>query len=644
MSQMDRRSFLVSSLVLGIDLPDGAATADEPAGRVTDVLGADRRLDKSVTLRVKRDPLSDVVSELRRQTGVRIEAAAGVADEPAIVFVSEQPARDVMGQIAALFDYTWRRYGASGAYRYELYQDADSRKEEERLRAEELRRLKEALRSQIDRYVRLSGRPAEELVKEAESLRAAVDTADLQRRRVPQEEQFAIQMTREWRERQAQMSAVQAMADPHQRALLRLVTALTPVQWDSLLQEEPLVYSSLREPGTLPLPKAIEQVLRAEPPAWRLPGDRPVPDIPQFEGQARFAEQLRVDWRRAIGFHVCLKARLREFIGPGSIGVGLKTSAVLPEKRQSATHGRDMRIGASMLRLEFPPPAEMSSEEAALDPVLAARRRLVLARKVDNSSDEWWSEWLTVVLAGLATSYSLNLVADGYRIFINPPPRDRSGEEMSLYDALNHYVLPGSRWRRDGEFVRVRRRRWHAVRLTEIPRRVERQWAGYLRARRSLTLDETAAWVLALTCGGILGGIVISRLGIKRCLWPMVLCLNIPNLFYVWAAFAKPGVGAVTALVAVDQFGYGFGFSAYMVYLMFVSQGSRYETSNYAIATGLMALGAMFAGIASGYLQQALGYTGFFVVVCLATIPGMITLFFIPLDREDIRRAPVEID
>ena len=150
--------------------------------------------------------------------------------------------------------------------------------------------------------------------------------------------------------------------------------------------------------------------------------------------------------------------------------------------------------------------------------------------------------------------------------------------------------------------------------------------------------------VLALATGGILGGFVIARWGIKRCLWPMVLSLNIPNVFYVWAALAKPGVAAVTGLIAVDQFGYGFGFSAYMVYLMFVSQGSRFQTSNYAIATGLMALGAMGAGILSGFLQVRLGYPAFFITVCLLTIPGMITLFFIPLDRDDIYQAPVELD
>jgi PAT family beta-lactamase induction signal transducer AmpG len=157
--------------------------------------------------------------------------------------------------------------------------------------------------------------------------------------------------------------------------------------------------------------------------------------------------------------------------------------------------------------------------------------------------------------------------------------------------------------------------------------------------------------VIALTAGGILGGTVISKFGIKKSIWPMVLSLNLPNLLYVWAAFTKPGLAGVGAVIAFDQFGYGFGFSAYMVYLMFISQGSNFKTSHYAISTGLMALGAMLAGIVSGYLQTALaaqnpalGYAWFFVVVCVCTIPGMLTLFFIPMDKDDLKVAPVELD
>ncbi|MCW5942028.1 MAG: hypothetical protein KIS66_07335 [Fimbriimonadaceae bacterium] len=183
---------------------------------------------------------------------------------------------------------------------------------------------------------------------------------------------------------------------------------------------------------------------------------------------------------------------------------------------------------------------------------------------------------------------------------------------------------------------------------------------GGLAVPTSTVGTITGMWgVLGLTLGGILGGFVIAKWGIKRCLWPMVLSLNIPNLFYVWAAFNLPQLAGsqpayvssmVQWLIFADQFGYGFGFSAYMVYLMFVAQGDdALETSRYAIATGLMAFGAMVAGIVSGYAYKPFaedpsGYGKFFVVVCLCTIPGMLTLPFIPMDKRDIKTAAIDID
>jgi PAT family beta-lactamase induction signal transducer AmpG len=136
--------------------------------------------------------------------------------------------------------------------------------------------------------------------------------------------------------------------------------------------------------------------------------------------------------------------------------------------------------------------------------------------------------------------------------------------------------------------------------------------------------------VVALTAGGLLGGVVIDRVGLRRALWPMVLCMNVPNLFYVWAAADRPGLGLAGVLVAVDQFGYGFGFSAYMVFLLAWSRNTLFPTSSYAISSALMALSAVIAGACSGVVQVALGYQGFFIVVCACAIPGMATLFFVP--------------
>ena len=135
--------------------------------------------------------------------------------------------------------------------------------------------------------------------------------------------------------------------------------------------------------------------------------------------------------------------------------------------------------------------------------------------------------------------------------------------------------------------------------------------------------------VLALVAGGLLGGWLISKFGLRRCMWPMALAINVPDLNYVYMAATPPSLQAVYALVALEQFGYGLGCSAFMVFLMYTARG-EYKTSHFAISTGFMALGMMLPGLASGYLQDALGYYQFFIAVCLLTIPGMLTIFFLP--------------
>ncbi|MEH2081069.1 MAG: MFS transporter [Nostoc sp.] len=143
--------------------------------------------------------------------------------------------------------------------------------------------------------------------------------------------------------------------------------------------------------------------------------------------------------------------------------------------------------------------------------------------------------------------------------------------------------------------------------------------------------------VISLICGGIIGGLIISKYGLKKCLFPMALALNLPDIFYVYMAYTKPSLILVYPLVSLEQFGYGFGFTAFSVYLMYICQG-EYKTSHFAISTGIMALGLMLPGLISGYLQKAFGYPLFFILVCLLTIPGMIALFFIPLTEEPKRQ------
>jgi len=140
--------------------------------------------------------------------------------------------------------------------------------------------------------------------------------------------------------------------------------------------------------------------------------------------------------------------------------------------------------------------------------------------------------------------------------------------------------------------------------------------------------------ILALTIGGILGGIAASSKGFKYWLWWMVLAINIPHLAYVYMSFAQPENQLVIGLcVTLEQFSYGFGFTAYMIYMIYISEG-QHKTAHFAIATGFMALGMMLPGMFSGWLQEIIGYQHFFVWVMLCMIPGMIPVFFIKVKPE----------
>ena len=140
------------------------------------------------------------------------------------------------------------------------------------------------------------------------------------------------------------------------------------------------------------------------------------------------------------------------------------------------------------------------------------------------------------------------------------------------------------------------------------------------------------AGMIALTVGGILGGIVVSRQGLKKWMLPMVFAMNLPNLVYVFLAYVQPeNLWIVTSSVIIEQFGYGFGFTAFMLYLIYVSEG-EHKTAHYALCTGFMALGMMLPGMVSGWIEEMIGYQLFFIWVMLCTLPGFIIINYLRYD------------
>jgi len=135
--------------------------------------------------------------------------------------------------------------------------------------------------------------------------------------------------------------------------------------------------------------------------------------------------------------------------------------------------------------------------------------------------------------------------------------------------------------------------------------------------------------VAALLIGGIISGFLVSRDGFKKWIIPMALAINLPDLLYVWMAAATPdNLLLISICVAIEQLGYGFGFTAYMLYLIYIADG-EHKTAHYAIGTGFMALGMMLPGMPAGWIQEHLGYTNFFIWVCVCTIPGILASWMI---------------
>ena len=126
--------------------------------------------------------------------------------------------------------------------------------------------------------------------------------------------------------------------------------------------------------------------------------------------------------------------------------------------------------------------------------------------------------------------------------------------------------------------------------------------------------------IIGLTLGGILGGIAVSRHGLKRWLWPMVWAISLPDIVYVYLSYVQPtSLMLVNTCVFIEQFGYGFGFTAYMLYLIYFADG-EHKTAHYAICTAFMALGMMIPGMAAGWLQEVMGYQGFFIWIMVCTL------------------------
>ena len=249
---------------------------------------------------------------------------------------------------------------------------------------------------------------------------------------------------------------------------------------------------------------------------------------------------------------------------------------------------------------------------------------IMLAGHLETSTGNIPYAWsLTfMVLAGIF------IALWAYHYFVLPRPEtDRAAKEVSTRTLMKEFI---------GTFVSFFKKKQAGIailfmllyRLPEaqlakmgIPFLVDPIHEGGLGlTTEQIGFVQGTVGIIGLTLGGILGGIAVSRGGLKRWLWPMVCAISIPDIVYVYLSYAQPeSLLPINLCIFIEQFGYGFGFTAYMLYLIYFADG-EHKTAHYAICTAFMALGMMIPGMVAGWLQEVMGYQLFFIWIMVCTL------------------------
>lgn len=268
----------------------------------------------------------------------------------------------------------------------------------------------------------------------------------------------------------------------------------------------------------------------------------------------------------------------------------------------------------------------------------------------------WFAGWLQTRTGDVVQAWSLVfgtlagffVLAALYHLLVLPRPagdRRTTGAERL---AAGYFATLGSFFRQReiliilGYLLLYRLAEAQLVKLTTPFLLDGREIGGLGLTTEQVGIVYGTVGIVALTLGGLLGGYVVSQRGLKRMLWPMILAMHAPNVVYVLLAWWQPGQLWLTgSAVAVEQFGYGFGFTAYLLYMMYVAERGPHPTAHYALCTGFMALGMMLPGMAAGWIQEHIGYTNFFIWVCLATLPSMALTALLKIDPKFGRKSDI---
>lgn len=257
-----------------------------------------------------------------------------------------------------------------------------------------------------------------------------------------------------------------------------------------------------------------------------------------------------------------------------------------------------------------------------------------LAKHTHNATSAWSTAF--ALAAGIFLCLSL------YHHFILPKPQtDRSGSLGSLKNFLAEFFKTFGSFFQKPKIVALllflllyRLGEAQLVKIIPIFLHVPAQQGGLGLTIEQIGVIYGTIGVVTFMAGALLGGFVVARHGLKFWLWPMLLAIHLPDAVFIWLACVQPqSLFVIGAGVAVEQFGYGFGFTAFMLYLLYFADGPH-QTAHYAICTGFMALGMMIPGMWSGWVADIVGYKHFFVWVICSTIPGLVLALRLKIDPQ----------
>jgi PAT family beta-lactamase induction signal transducer AmpG len=261
---------------------------------------------------------------------------------------------------------------------------------------------------------------------------------------------------------------------------------------------------------------------------------------------------------------------------------------------------------------------------------------VILAGQIEESTGNIPYAWMITffILAGLFVLFII------YHLFILPRPiSDYKRSEVQLNKFFNEFIRTFVSFFKKKDiliilaFILLYRFAEAQLAKMTIPFLVDTNEAGGLALTTSqVGIVYGTVGIIALSLGGIIGGIAAAKHGLKFWIWWMLIAINLPDLVYVYLSYAQTSSFIlINICIAIEQFGYGFGFTAFMLYLIFISEG-EFKTAHFAIATGFMALGMMLPGMISGWIQEQFGYQNFFIWICFSTIPAFIITKFVRID------------